>query len=75
MNVTHPNHHRTEQEEQTLPMPGDISFWKLDADSKYTDSKNDAGKFERDGIGYFLVTISPTAGIEYSSTIGSWVER
>lgn len=73
--TTHPSHYRSEEEKKTLPMPGNISLWKLDADSKYTDSKDDTGKFESDGIQCFLVAIRPTAGIEYASTIGSWVER
>lgn len=75
LNATHPGHHRSEQEEQALPMPGDIGFWKLDADSKYTDSKNDTGKLDSDGIRYLLVTISPTSGIEYSGTIWSCIEK
>ena len=75
MNTTHPSHHRTEQKEQAFPMPGNIGFWKLDTDGKHTDSKDDPGKLESNGIGCLFVTVGPTARIEYSSSIGSWVER
>lgn len=74
LNTTYPSHDRTEQKEQTFPMPGDIGFWKLDANSKYTDSEDDTGKLESDGIRNLFIAISPTARIKYSSPIRSWIE-
>lgn len=73
MNSTYPSHNGTEEKKQTLPVPGDIGLWKLDADGKHADSEDDTRKLEGDGIRRFFITVGPTARIEHASTIGSWV--
>jgi hypothetical protein len=60
----HPCHDRDKEEEETLPVTVHVLFRKLDADSEYANSDDDASELKSDVIDAFVTAISPRTWVE-----------